>query len=194
MENNRFSQSKLRKKRLREQKNINKKARRFEKVFGLSFREQIAKMVKRSCENNISVYEAVLKGTIKYFENKYKDEEVDAAELEKEMQDFILKARIIYTGAVFKEMYKNVSDFSSISQDLFHSAVRTPSITGLPEEVTSEYLKKEGISASVVFAFTYYAYTKEKIETASLIRTASKLAHYQTYLMNRAASDIFSNA
>ena len=94
-----------------------------------------------------------------------------------------------YYNAVFDAMWASIKASAPAIEARLRLAFMSPGITGLPPEVSIEYLDDNGISAGPTYAFCYYAITGKKVAAKDL-KIMSKLIHFQADLMNNALAEL----
>ena len=140
-------------------------------------RKLLIKAIKRTCINELGVYESGIEDLIQEI---MKDQNIDEDQLQKEN----LSLRRDYLNAVAASMFKSLSTNNPSFFARYKLALSFPSMTGLSEVINADYLSCYGFSAGITFAFCYFAMTNEKVTSVKLCRTISMLSHFQKNLMD----------
>lgn len=146
-------------------------------MFGLSRRELLIRTVKNACVSALPTYEERIKGFIA-------KTETDSEMTDEEAEKIANECRHVYLSNTYEIIRVELAEKRPLLLQKIGFAMISPSIIGLPEEIDTDYLLKNGMSAGVVYAFLYYAMTNKCIKTAKDFRSISMLNHYQTQLMN----------
>lgn len=145
-------------------------------MFGLSKNEMLQNIIRNACHAKLSVFRASIQDVLINLKN-----EPQLSELEVQAQ--LTACRKEYLNAVCNTVIEalSISDFSLLTR--FNASVISPSITGLSEEITTEYLDENGISAGSAYIMTCFAITGKPLTSPKAHRIASMLTHYQNDLM-----------
>ena len=144
-------------------------------MFGLSPRKSISSGILKECENNLGVYRDGLITLIKsenYSEASYNE------------------ARKNYFNAVFDSLWNSLALIAPTVDQRIRLVFWSPEISGLPPEITDQYLLENGISAGCSFAILYYAITNKPVKSTKDFRTMSMLNHAQNKLMEQIINEL----
>lgn len=147
-------------------------------MFGLSKKESLSSGILRECENNLGVYRDGLIPLIKsenYSETSYN------------------KVRKNYFNAVFDSLWNSFALITPTVDQRIRLVFLCPEISGLPPEITDQYLLENGISAGCSFAILYYAVTNKPVKSTKDFRTMSMLNHAQNKLMEQIIDELEIN-
>ena len=147
-------------------------------MFGLSKKESLSSGILRECENNLGVYRDGLIPLIKsenYSEISYN------------------KVRKNYFNAVFDSLWNSFALITPTVDQRIRLVFLCPEISGLPPEITDQYLLENGISAGCSFAILYYAVTNKPVKSTKDFRTMSMLNHAQNKLMEQIIDELEIN-
>ena len=139
-------------------------------MFGLSKKESLSSGILRECENNLGVY---------------RDGHIPLIKSENYSETSYNEVRKNYFNAVFDSLWNSLALITPTVDQRIRLVFWSPEISGLPPEITDQYLLKNGISAGCSFAILYYAITNKPVKSAKDFRTMSMLNHAQNKLMEQ---------
>ncbi|BCK85380.1 hypothetical protein MM59RIKEN_26990 [Pusillibacter faecalis] len=152
-------------------------------MFGLSTRETLVRAIENACRNEICVYKNCVKDGLAHY-SEWSEEEISR---------HALLARREYANAVFDAMLESFRVSSPIIDARIKLVIWNPRVTGVPDEIDTDYLADNGFSAGVTYAICYFAVTNKKINPSKDFKIISALNHYQTKLMNDALDELDKN-
>lgn len=144
-------------------------------MFGLSTKERLVAAIKAICEKQSVVYEKEIISVLPQLEKLTSEEDI---------QEIMVPARSAYFNACFDMLSDTLETISPVIFSKMRLCMLEPSISGVPENFSVEYLCKYGISAGVAFAFAFYAIKGKPINLLKDAKTLSFLNHYQNDIMN----------
>ena len=152
-------------------------------VFGLSTRETLVRAIENACRNEICVYKNCVKDGLAHY-SEWSDEEISR---------HALLARREYVNAVFDAIMASFRISSPIIDARIKLVICDPHVTGVPDEIDTDYLADNGFSAGITYAIFYFAVTNKKIKPSKDFKIISALNHYQAKLMNDVLNELDKN-